>query len=133
MNKLPHTTLERAIAIARRDHLHPIPCARQDTGEAIWLVQSRSQPSAYYLLTKTDGRIHCQCKASQHGQMCAHAAAVHLLLQQSHLSATSARARATAIPSASHTVEERTRQEEALRRERALLWTDDKPFSIWKS
>ena len=129
----PQTALERAIAIARRDQLHPIPCARQDTGEAIWLVQSRSQPSTYYLLTKSNGHIRCQCPAAQHGQVCAHAAAVHLLLKHAHPSTHSAHTRTPARPSTSRNEEERQCREATLRRERALLWTDDKPFSIWKA
>lgn len=39
----------------------------------------------------------------------------------------------TPRPAAPRTPTEREQQEQALRRERALLWTDDKPFSIWKS
>lgn len=31
------------------------------------------------------------------------------------------------------TPEERKRLDVTLQRERALLWTDDQPFSIWKS
>ena len=39
----------------------------------------------------------------------------------------------TPRPVAPRTPAEREQQEQALRRERALLWTDDQPFSIWKS
>jgi hypothetical protein len=126
---------DRAIAIAKRDHIQPIPCTRQDTGDTIWLVKSRSQAGNYYLLTRTEDRIHCPCPAAQNEQTCAHAAAIHLLLQVQRPSKHSTpRSRNTfRRQSASSSAEEGQRREEALRRERALLWTDDKPFSIWKS
>lgn len=130
---MQQSQLERAITIAQRDQLHPIPCTRRDTGEALWLVQSRSQTSTYYLLTKTDGRIHCQCPAANYGQMCAHAAAVHLLLQQKVASAPTSHSPSRARPSTAYSEEELKHQHEARQRERALPWTDDKPFSIWKS
>ena len=124
----------RAIAIAKRDHIQPIPCARQDTGENVWLVQSRSQAGHYYLLTRANDRIYCQCAAAQHGQPCAHAAAIHLLLEAEPLPKhTTSNPRSTFRPKrASASAGEGQRREEALRRERALLWTDDRPFSIWK-
>ena len=125
MAQTNRSSLHRAIASAQRDKLSPIPCTRLDTGEGLWLVKSRSQTDTYYLVTKTNGRIQCQCPATQHEKMCTHAAAVYLLLKQAQRSIPSKR-----TPRAE---EERKRREEALRRERALLWTDDKPFSIWKS
>lgn len=125
MAQTNQSPLRRAIASAQRDKLDPIPCTRRDTGEGLWLVKSRSQTDTYYLVTKTDGRIQCQCPATQHGQVCAHEAAVYLLLKQDQRSVPSTRA--------PRTEEERNRREEAQQRERALLWTDDKPFSIWKS
>jgi hypothetical protein len=124
--------LSRAVVIAQRDKLHPIPCTRRDTGETLWLVPNRSQADTYYLLTKTDGCIQCQCPAAQHGQICAHVAAVYLFLKHAQRSATSTRARAVSFSGSARMVEERQRREEAQRRERALLWTDDRPFSIWK-
>lgn len=132
MTHPPHQPLERALAIARRDHLHPIPCVRTDTGEVLWLVQSRSQMGTHYLLTKQEGRIHCPCPAAQHGPVCAHAAAVYLLLQEAHPALFAALGCMAPDPSTAPTEEEQQRQEAALRRERALLWTDNRPFSIWK-
>src|SRR5579862_1027530 len=76
------TTLwAQAIARAKRDGLYPIPCQRLDTSEAIWLVQSRSDPSYHYLLTMTKQNIQCPCPQAQHRGICAHAAAVRLTLQ----------------------------------------------------
>ncbi len=45
MNQISKSPLQRAIEIAGRDRISPIPCTRRDTGEVIWLVQSRSDPS----------------------------------------------------------------------------------------
>ena len=81
MTQTPHSALERATAIAERDHLHPVPCTRRDTGELIWLVQSRSDPSRYYLLQVSGDNIQCPCLQAQHRGVCAHAAAVRMVLQ----------------------------------------------------
>src|SRR5262245_18728615 len=71
----------RSTAIAERDQLRPFLCTRRDTGELIWLVQSRSDPSHYYLLIVREETIHCPCPQAQRQGICAHAAAVHLVLQ----------------------------------------------------
>ena len=137
------TPLERATAIAERDQLHPLPCTRRDTSELIWLVQSRSDPSRYYLLTVSGDEVSCACpQAQQHG-VCAHVAAVRMALQtqqQPNVTPTSPTQRPSAAPqairpdvrSASQRDQERRQRAEAERRERAILWTDDQPFSIWK-
>src|SRR5215831_15070098 len=78
----PSTTLwAEATARAKRNRLRPIPCQRLDTSEAIWLVQSRSDPSHHYLLTVSKEAIQCPCPQAQHRGICAHAAAVRLALQ----------------------------------------------------
>jgi hypothetical protein len=125
MAQANQSPLRQAIASAQRDKLSPIPCTRRDTGEGLWLVKSRSQTDTYYLVTRTDGHIRCQCPVARHGQVCVHAAAVYLLLKQAQ--------RSNPPTHELRAQEERNRREEALRRERALLWADDKPFSIWKS
>jgi hypothetical protein len=137
------TLLERATAIAERDLLRPFLCTRRDTSEPIWLVQSRRDPSRYYLLTTSGDTIHCACPQAAHHGICAHAAAVCLALQAEPQPPV-----ASACPphtqSPAHQAlrqdprwdaqreQERQRRAEATRRERALLWTDDRPFSIWK-
>ena len=137
------TLLERATAIAERDLLRPFLCTRRDTSEPIWLVQSRRDPSRYYLLTTSGDTIHCACPQAQHHGICAHTAAVRLALQAETQQSTSpncpphTQPRASKAPrqgarSASQREQERQRRTEAARRERALLWTDDRPFSIWK-
>jgi hypothetical protein len=136
------TTLwAQATARAKRDRLRPIPCQRLDTSEAIWLVQSRSDPSHHYLLTVTKQTIQCSCPQAQHQGICAHAAAVRLALQakpplppaNTPSEASSPSAPRRSLRSESQREQEREQRTEAERRERALLWTDDRPFSIWKS
>jgi hypothetical protein len=132
---------ERASAIAERDRISPIPCTRRDTGELIWLVQSRSDPSRHYLLTVNEETIQCPCPQAQHRGVCAHAVAVRQALQ-----AKPQPAQVNTLPdqpispptprrsprSESQREQERRQRAEAERRERAILWTDDRPFSIWK-
>ena len=143
MTQTQQGALERATAIAERDHLHPVSCTRGDTGELIWLVQSRSDPSRHYLLQANGDTIQCPCLQAQHRGVCAHAAAVRMALQHQQPVHPEAK---TTQPSTStqatrptqarlHSSAEQVRQQqsEAERRECALLWTDDKPFSIWKS
>lgn len=134
--------LERAQAIAQRDRLEPILATRHDTDEPIWLVQSRSDPRSCYLLTRTGDTICCPCQHYHYHGICAHVAAVLLLLQKSQQECDR-----TAVPprpatrqlsaeprkGVSRTEAERQQREAALRREQALPWTDDKPFSMWKS
>jgi hypothetical protein len=134
---------ERATAIAERDQLHPFPCTRRDTGEVIWLVQSRSDPSRHYLLKVSEETIQCPCPRAHHHGTCAHAAAVRLALQaepqQSTMSASPPKIQPPA-PQAPHQdprsacqrEQERQWRVEAEHREHALLWTDNRPFSIWK-
>lgn len=132
-----------ASARAKRDHLSPIPCQRLDTSEAIWLVHSRNDPNRYYLLTVSGETIHCACTQAELHGICAHGVAVRLALQtesqQRVSSACPSHTQPPAPPasrldpcSASQREQERQRRVEAARRERALLWTDDRPFSIWK-
>src|SRR5262245_58374543 len=123
---LAHTT-----ATAKRDQLCPLPCMRQDTGELIWLVQSRSDPSRYYLLTTTSDNVRCACPQAQHRGICAHAAAVRLALQAEHQpqnQSTAPQAPRQDPRSASQREQERRQRAESERRERAVLWTDDRPF-----
>ncbi len=135
--------LERAMEIAQRDQIRPVQGTRHDTGESIWLVQSRSDPSRYYLLTMSGDDVSCTCPQAQHHGICAHAAAIRLALQAEPQQGTT-----TAYPppvqppapqaprqdlrSASRQEQERQWRADAERRERALLWTDDRPFSVWK-
>ncbi len=97
-----------------------------------------------YLLTERSGAIQCPCPQAQHRGMCAHVAAVRLAMQRREPPGTrGARVEQTkpAVSqsprpehsSSSRSEQERRLQAEAERRERALLWTDDQPFSIWKS
>ena len=137
----------RATTLAQRDHIEPIPCQRSDTGESFWLVPSRSDPQRYYVLFLKAGRIWCQCQQSLLGRICAHAAAVRLTLQpqqqnqaqigkQAELETQkdSLQTRSHPGPSARERgVAEDQQHAAALRRERALLWTDEQPFSMWKS
>ena len=135
--------LKQATEIAQRDQLCPVQATQRDTGEMFWLVQSRSDPSRYYLLTTSGDTIHCVCPQAEHHGICAHMAAVRLALQaapqQCGLSAFPPHTKLPAhlAPlqdprSASRQEQERQRRAEAQRRERALLWTDDRPFSVWK-
>lgn len=142
MTQPSHPNLARAIAIAQRDHLQPIPATRQDTGEQVWFLQSRSDPSRYYVLTKANGAIRCGCSQYQYQEMCAHVAAI-LVLHQFHQPTGPSESAASPlsteqllpphIPAQSRQVREQQYRQEARRREEALLWTDDKPFSMWKS
>lgn len=135
--------LERAREIAQSDQIRPFQGTRHDTGELIWLVQSRSDPSRYYLLTVSGEHIQCACPQAQHRGICAHAAAVRLLLDIEPQPASvvlqqSNQREPPQAPGYQHRSEfqreqERRQRAEAERRERALLWTDDRPFSIWKA
>lgn len=133
MTQVPHPKLARAIELAQRDQLQPIQATRKDTGEPLWFLQSRSDPTRYYLLTVASDVIRCCCQQYQHQGMCTHAAAVHLLQQTHQHTRQATPATATRNPAQRGQAEERQRRKEARRREEALPWTDDKPFSMWKS
>lgn len=133
---------ERATAIAERDRISPIPCTRRDTGELIWLVKSRSDPSRHYLLRVNDEVIQCPCPQAQHRGICAHAVAVRQARRAKPQPAQAGTPPDLPISpptprrsprSESKWEQERRQRAEAERRERALLSTDDRPFSIWKS
>ena len=122
----------------------PFLVARCDTGERLWVAQSRSHPACCYLLAVVGERVHCPCPQFRHRGACSHAMAVRqALLASSEATPQPAahrpntRQRPSRSQSPRHIAqlpeEERRRREVAERRERALLWTDDKPFSIWKS
>src|SRR5215831_4479430 len=64
-----------------QDHLQPLQAIRQDTGETIWLVQSRTTPEHYYLLTVDRDTIQCQCHQFRYRSECAHVGAVRKVLQ----------------------------------------------------
>src|SRR5689334_19930803 len=127
---------EPTIAVTQSDQLSPIPVVRQDTGELVWLVQSRSHPSCTYVVMRVGDGICCPCPHYQHKGRCAHAAAVHLHVKANqqesdpemhapqHVHPPVQRQERGETRSAA----ERQQREDALRRERALLWTDDKPF-----
>ena len=141
MTQLSHPNLVRAIAIAQRDHLQPILATRHDTGEQVWLLQSRSDPTRYYVLTRENGAIRCGCPQFQHQGMCAHVAAVQLQQQQRQPSGPAKPVACSTSPQQTppprtpvHHSQAREQQyrQKARRREKALLWTDNKPFSIWK-
>ena len=135
--------LERAREIAQRDQIRPVQGTRHDTGEPIWLVQSRSDPSRYYLLTVSGEHIQCACPQAQHRGICAHAAAVRLILEAKPQPASGVFAQSNQTeppqappcqhPSKSQREQVHQQRAEAERREQALLWTDDRPFSIWKA
>ena len=142
MSKQQPNLMERATAIAERDQLRPILCTRRDTSELIWLVQSRSDPSRYYLLTVSGDDVSCACPQAQHHGICAHAAAVRLVRQSKQqldpVGTTPDQPTSPPAPRRSPRSESQREQEcrqraEAERRERAILWTDDRPFSIWKA
>ncbi len=80
--------LTRAEAIAERDALTVVTGSLRGDGSPVYGVRSRTD-GHYYLLTVEGGRIHCQCAASQHGHICAHAAAVraHIKLERQELAA----------------------------------------------
>jgi hypothetical protein len=142
MERKTQTHFERSSAIAQQDQLRPIQGIRSDTGESIWLVRSRSHPHLYHVLIVVDEKICCQCSQYQHHSMCAHVAAVILGLRAGQQERPTASLPLTfpnfgqsacqerATPRAA---EDRQWKEESLRRERALPWTDEKPFSIWRS
>lgn len=142
MERTMQTHFERSAAIAQRDQLCPMQGIMRDTGKSIWLVQSRSHPHLHHVLIVVDEKISCQCPQYQHRGMCAHVAAVMLSLRcgqqeqppASLPPASSNRHQSVPLGSATpHAAEERQWREEALRREHALPWMDEKPFSIWKS
>jgi hypothetical protein len=144
MKHSQHPQLTPSAPGKEQDYLQPVQAIRQDTGETIWLVQSRTTPEHYYLLTVTQSTIQCLCPQFRYRGGCAHVGAVRIALctQQSSF-ATLAPHEESLPPSYATSGEythpnprnEQERQliEAAERRERALLWTDDKPFSIWKS
>lgn len=130
--------LEQATAFAVRDQLHPIPGTRHDTGEPIWLVQSRSDPAYHYLLSVQGNTISCPCQGYLRRGICAHVAAVQLAIEtpqpepfpSSNLPLPSP----TLYPHPAPRNEQEQQQVDAAdRRDRALLWTDERPFSIWKA
>lgn len=134
---------ERATEIAQRDQIRPVQGTRHDTGELIWLVQSRSDPSRSYLLTMSGGNVHCVCPQARYRGICAHVAAVCLAIQARQRQDTTAANPQPTQPAllpapqrqydaVSRGERERRQRVDAERRECALLWTDDRPFSIWK-
>lgn len=141
MSYLSHPNQARAMAIAQQDHLQPILATRPATGEQVWFLPSRSDPTRYYLLTSANGTIRCCCPQYQSEGTCAHVAAVDM----QHQSSSAAPAEQAALPTSTEQgpppqkpaqrrqEQEQQYRQEARRREEALLWTDDKPFSIWKS
>src|SRR5260370_37891799 len=80
MTQTQQRQLTRAEAIAQRDALPVVRGSMRGDGSPVYGVRSRTD-GHYYLLTVEDGRIHCQCGASQHGRICAHAAAVRAQLK----------------------------------------------------
>lgn len=138
----PHST--PSAPFQEQDHLQPVQAIRQDTGETIWLVQSRTTPEHYYLPTVDQDTVQCQCPQFRYRSGCAHVGAVHIALRTQQSPSTTLAPREESLPSSYSTSggythpnprneQERQFIEAAERRERALLWTDDKPFSIWKS
>lgn len=134
----------RATAIAHRDQIHPFQVTRHDTGELIWLVQSRRDPTRYYLITVSGDNVHCGCPQAQYHGICAHGAAVRLALQaqqqmhicppfHEHAQPAPPKYARPQLRSEPQMEQERRQREDAERRERSLPWTDDKPFSMWKS
>jgi hypothetical protein len=69
--------LERAREIAQRDGLVVVGAGRTKTGERVYAVPSRSEPSRWHLVVvdPREGRLVCDCPAGQHGRICAHRAA----------------------------------------------------------
>src|SRR5690242_9163570 len=64
----------------------PFLVARCDTGERLWVAQSRSHPACCYLLTVVGARVHCPCPQFHYRGACSHALAV----QQAQLGASEA-------------------------------------------
>lgn len=121
-----------------------ISALRQDTGETMWLVQSDHQARSFYILTRQGGVLWCPCPDYREKSACEHGAAIHrMLLPQpsQHVPSRStapqntptAPQRAHSLHPAPRNERERRQAEAAERRKRALLWTDDQPFSIYKS
>ena len=143
MQHLQRSPLSQSSPGKELDHLQPLQAIRQDTGETIWLVQSRATPGHYYLLTVDNDTIQCPCQQFRYRGGCAHVGAVRVALPtQQSLSASGAHCEESQSASQptprgfSHpkprNEQERRQFEAADQRERALPWTDDRPFSIWK-
>lgn len=144
---MTHTSpvpLERPASGTEPESFLPFLVARCDTGEHLWVTQSRSHPACCYLLTVVGARVRCPCPQFHYRGECSHAMAIHqALLASSEASRQPAADRPNTHQRLSRSLsprpvaplpeEERRCREAAERRERALLWTDDKPFSIWKS
>jgi hypothetical protein len=138
----PHPT--PSAPFQEQDHLQPVQAIRQDTGETIWLVQSRTTPAHYYLLTVDQDTVQCQCQQFRYRGGCAHVGAVRIALRPQQSPSVTMAPLGESLPASYSTSgrythpNPRNEQEQQLfeaaeRRERALLWTDGKPFSIWKS
>jgi hypothetical protein len=80
------------------------------TGERCFTVESRTD-GHWYIVVVGDHSLSCQCKASQYRNRCAHRQAVHDRLVEE-------REAAKAATTPAH--------------ETAILYHDNKPFSIWK-
>jgi hypothetical protein len=126
-------------AVLKEQQGHPpIQAIREDTGESLWLVPSHSDARFYVLLLSKGETVECQCPQAQADGTCPHLAAVHLAMQPRQPEPVSP-SLPQRSPSASRSLhpeprneQEQQQRERAEQRERALLWTDDRPFSIWK-
>lgn len=95
-----------------------VACRRQDRAP-IWLVTSQRNQEQQYMVVQVGTVFHCTCLAGQHRR----ARCIHREVVRRWLTTRETQRRA----------QEQQRHEAAARRERALLWTDDRPFSLYKS
>ena len=143
MKHSQHPHLTPSASRKQQDLLQPVQAIRQDTGETIWLVQSHTTPEHYYLLTVDQTTIQCLCSQFRYRGGCAHVGAVRNVLLKQAAASHSVACLEEYLPASQPTPrgyshpeprneQERQQFEAAERRERAILWTDDRPFSVWK-
>lgn len=95
-----------------------VACRRQDRAP-LWLVTSQRDPHQQYTVVQVGRELHCTCLAGRHRR----AQCIHRTIVRKWL-ATQERQRGA---------QQQQQREAADRRDRALLWTDDRPFSVFKS
>lgn len=116
MTSREQSQLQRAVERCIDEHVTVVVRGRvKATGQRYWGVSSASHPGKLYCVQLIDNRLQCECRAAEKGLYCKHRAAVHLLLLNER-------------------AEERAQQKaEAAKREQALPFVDNTPFSIFKS
>lgn len=160
MTQQQASELERAMAIAKERGHKVFTATINSTGATCYTVRSYRDPNTFHILHIESGRIRCDCQYHHRGHICSHAAAVRLFLiaqrdalkQVEALDAQAAEAERLAnLPRALANVT--TSEAEnlsavvqanggmpvaaaqpsmAARAERAILYTDNAPFSLFK-